>query len=68
MESSDDEVEPTDEHPLSPDDLLQGSERDIYNTTLFLQRSSLQAYIINVRKTSQYFHESNNFKTPTERL
>ena len=29
MKSSDDEVEPTDEHPLSPDDLPQGSERDI---------------------------------------
>ena len=29
MESSDDEVEPTDEHPLSHDDLPQGSERDI---------------------------------------
>ena len=29
MESSDDEVEPIDEHPLSHDDLPQGSERDI---------------------------------------
>ena len=29
MESSDDEVEPTDEHRLSHDDLPQGSERDI---------------------------------------
>ena len=29
MESSDDEVEPIDEHPLSHDNLPQGSERDI---------------------------------------